>query len=47
MDGVLKSADMLSKLFYIKPIKLINRGHFTLGDMETEKFPELLDKILE
>ena len=28
-------------------IELTNRGHFTSGDMGSEEFPELLDKILE
>lgn len=27
--------------------EFINRGHFTLGDMKTEKFPELLDALLK
>jgi hypothetical protein len=28
-------------------IELKNKGHFTLGDMGTEEFPELLNKILK
>jgi len=28
-------------------IELKEHGHYTLGDMETEEFPELLNKILE
>lgn len=28
-------------------IELKNHGHFTLGDMKTEKFPELLEAILK
>jgi len=30
-----------------KIISLKNRGHYTLGDMKTEEFPELLNEILK
>ena len=45
--GIKKSVDIFSKSLNINPIKLKNKGHFTLGDMGTEKFPELLNEILE
>jgi uncharacterized protein len=44
---ILNSVNKLSELFYIKPTKLKNHGHFTFGDMGTDEFPELLDKILK
>jgi len=30
-----------------KVIELNGRGHYTMGDMKTERFPELLNEILE
>jgi hypothetical protein len=44
---ILKSVEVISELFSIAPVKLLNRGHFTLEDMKKEEFPELLCKILE
>jgi predicted alpha/beta hydrolase family esterase len=44
---ILKSVEVLSNLFNIPPVKLLNKGHFTSEDMGTDKFPELLCKILE
>ncbi len=46
-NEILESVSLLSKIFKIKPIELKNKGHFTLGDMKTKEFPELLNKILE
>ena len=39
-------ANLENSLTDVKVIRLKNRGHFTLGDMKTEKFPELL-KVLD
>jgi predicted alpha/beta hydrolase family esterase len=36
----------LKKVFNPKIINLKNHGHYTLKDMKTEKFPELLEEIL-
>lgn len=44
---ILKSVKVISELFSIAPINLLNRGHFTLEDMKKEEFPELLCKVLE
>jgi uncharacterized protein len=44
---ILKSVDFISQLFKIAPVKLLNKGHFTFEDMKTDKFPELLCKILK
>jgi uncharacterized protein len=44
---ILESVEVISQLFGIAPIKLLNRGHFTLEDMKKEEFPELLCKVLE
>ena len=44
---ILKSVKVISELFSIAPINLLNRGHFTLEDMGKEEFPELLCKVLE
>ena len=44
---ILESVEIISQLFGIAPIKLLNRGHFTLEDMKKEEFPELLCKVLE
>src|SRR3989344_2158715 len=43
--GILKSVDIFSQYLDVKPIQLKNKGHFTLEDMKTEQFPELLDEI--
>jgi predicted alpha/beta hydrolase family esterase len=42
-----KSLDIFYNKLGGEIISLKNHGHFTLGDMGTEKFPELLNKILE
>lgn len=47
---VLQSASYLKKSLKgrnVKVRKFTNRGHFTLGDMGTEKFPELRDELLK
>jgi predicted alpha/beta hydrolase family esterase len=41
-----KSLEMYQKHLGGKIIELKGHGHFTLGDMGTEQFPELLDKII-
>ena len=44
--GILRSVEIFSKKLNVKPIIMTNKGHFTLGEMGTEEFPELLSKIL-
>ncbi|MBU4070241.1 MAG: leucine--tRNA ligase [Nanoarchaeota archaeon] len=41
-----KSVKIFNKLIGGEIIELKNHGHFTLGDMGTEEFPELLSKIV-
>ena len=43
----IKSADEYAKELPAKVINLKNHGHFTLGDMGTEEFPELLEEVLK
>ncbi len=45
--SILESVDIFSKALQINPVRFKGKGHFTFGDMGTEKFPELLEKILE
>ena len=45
--GILKSVEIFSKELDCKIIELQGRGHYTMGDMGTTEFPELLEKILE
>lgn len=40
-----KSLEMFHKALGGKIIELKGRGHYTMGDMKTEKFPELLEKV--
>jgi uncharacterized protein len=42
-----RSAKMFSEALNGELIELKNHGHFTLGDMGTDKFPELLKEVLE
>jgi predicted alpha/beta hydrolase family esterase len=42
-----RSVKIFHKFLGGEIIELNNHGHFTLGDMKTEEFPELIDKILE
>jgi predicted alpha/beta hydrolase family esterase len=42
-----RSAKMFSEALNGEIIELKNHGHFTLGDMGTDKFPELLKEVLE
>jgi len=42
-----KSAKIFQKALNAKVIELSNKGHYTLEDMKTEEFPELLTKVLE
>ena len=44
-DGKL-SAYMFHEVFGGEVIELPGRGHYTLGDMGTEEFPELIDAIM-
>lgn len=44
---ILKSVEIITQLFDISPVKLLNKGHFTIEDMGADKFPKLLCKILE
>ncbi len=43
----IKNAHEYEKGLPAKIIVLKNHGHFTLGDMGTEEFPELLEEVLE
>ena len=40
-----KSLKMFHNVLEGKMIELKGRGHYTLGDMGTEEFPELLEEI--
>ncbi|MEK6947762.1 MAG: alpha/beta hydrolase [Nanoarchaeota archaeon] len=42
-----KSLIMFHKILGGKIIELKNRGHYTLGDMKTEEFPELIKEVLK
>ena len=42
-----ESAKIFKENLNGKLIELKNHGHFTIGDMRTEEFPELLKKILK
>jgi len=44
---IIDSAVLINKKLGGKIIRFKDRGHFTLKDMKTEKFPELLDAILK
>src|SRR3989344_3577618 len=46
-EHIIKSAKKVHKILGGKLINLKERGHFTLDDMGTEKFPELLKEILK
>jgi len=45
--GIVEAVKKYSNEFGIDPIELKGMGHFTLGDMGTEEFPELLEVVLE
>ncbi len=45
--GILKSVEIFSKHLGAEIIKFKEKGHFTLGDMGTEEFPELLEEVLK
>jgi len=47
MPSHIESADEYAKELPAKVIILKNHGHFTLGDMGTEEFPELLEEVLK
>ncbi|MBI2151637.1 hypothetical protein HYU21_02840 [Candidatus Woesearchaeota archaeon] len=42
-----KSLNLFYKVLGGKIVELEGRGHYTLGDMGTEEFPELLEEILK
>lgn len=46
MAGIVESVKLAKEKFSPKIIALKNYGHFTLEDMGTEEFPELLEEIL-
>ncbi|MBS3127157.1 hypothetical protein J4228_03250 [Candidatus Woesearchaeota archaeon] len=46
-DDGKKSLKIFHKALVGKIIGLKGRGHYTLGDMGTEEFPELLEVILK
>ncbi|HJQ08517.1 MAG TPA: alpha/beta fold hydrolase [Candidatus Saccharimonadales bacterium] len=44
--SVIKTVDILrSKVYGLKFKEYTNKGHFVLGSMKTEKFPELLEAV--
>jgi uncharacterized protein len=45
-EDILESAKMVNEKLGGKLINLSGNGHFTLGDMGTEEFPELLEEVL-
>lgn len=46
-EPIQKSVELLSKTMSdIKVVPFHNYGHFTLGDMGTEVFPELLEEVI-
>jgi len=45
--GIKKAVELYKQELNAKVIELKNHGHFTLGDMGTEEFPELLEEILK
>ena len=47
MDYHIKNAYEYEKELPAKVITLKNHGHFTLGDMGTDEFPELLEEVLK
>ncbi len=46
-EYIINSAKQVHSRLDGELINLSGKGHFTLGDMGTEEFPELLEKILE
>lgn len=46
-EDIIESAKQANERLGGKLINLQGRGHFTLGDMGTEEFPELLDEVLK
>jgi len=44
--GILKSVDIFSKNLGGKVINLKGYGHYTMGDMGTTEFPELIKEII-
>lgn len=47
MPGIVSSANLINNILSPKMIELRNHGHFTLEDMKTREFPELLSEALE
>jgi predicted alpha/beta hydrolase family esterase len=45
-QGIKESVEIFSEALDITSTELIGKGHFTMRDMGTEKFPELLDVVL-
>jgi len=47
VNGVIKSAELIHKTFKKSKIHTFeNYGHFSFGEMRTDKFPELLEVII-
>lgn len=46
-EDIIASAKQVHKRLGGKLVMLKGRGHFTYGDMKTEKFPELLNEIVQ
>lgn len=44
-DGGKKSVKIFADALEAKVIELKNHGHYTIGDMGTDKFPELLEAV--
>ena len=45
MKGILEFVKIYSEALDVKPKWFEDKGHFTLGDMKTKEFPELLNEI--
>lgn len=45
-ESIMESVKKLQTINHIQISEFTNKGHFTLGDMKTEKFPELVEWIL-
>lgn len=46
-EYILESVKYVKEKLGGELIELKNHGHFTFGDFGTDKFPELLEKVLE
>nr|AQS33367.1 hypothetical protein [uncultured archaeon]AQS34148.1 hypothetical protein [uncultured archaeon] len=44
--GIKESVELYEQELGVKAVELKGKGHYTLGDMGTEEFPELVEKIV-